>query len=96
MPGDNAIAGTYRGKTAVLEYFARRRALAEDSLRITTGDVHRSGDLLIQFASGEAELEGATLTWETLGVFRFRDGRIAESWLVPLDQDQFDQIWSVG
>lgn len=95
VPGDNAIAGTYRGKTAVLRYFTRRRSLAKSGLRIVTGKVLRSGDLLIQFARGEAEIEGKTLSWETFGAFRIRAGKIAECWLVPLDQDRFDEVWSI-
>jgi hypothetical protein len=32
--------------------------------------------------------------WETVGVYRIADGRIAECWLVPFDQGAFDEIWA--
>jgi hypothetical protein len=38
--------------------------------------------------------DGAVVSWETVGVFRVADGRIAECWLVPFDQATFDEIWS--
>lgn len=28
------------------------------------------------------------------GLYRFSDGRIAECWVLPENQDEFDRIWS--
>jgi len=94
VPGSNAIAGTYRGRAAVLAYFARRRALSNASFRVTPGQIMSSGQLLAQFAHGEAELSGQQVSWDTVGVFRIRAGQVAECWLVPFDQEQFDDLWS--
>jgi hypothetical protein len=57
-------------------------------------EVLSGGDLVIQLAGGTAELGGREVSWETLGVFRVRDGRIAEGRLVPFDQYFFDELWS--
>ena len=38
VPGRNAIAGEYRGLDAVIDYFTRRRALADRSFRMHPGD----------------------------------------------------------
>ena len=38
VPGRNAIAGEYRGPDAVIDYFARRRAIADRSLRMHPGE----------------------------------------------------------
>ena len=32
--------------------------------------------------------------WRTAGVYRVAGGRIAEAWLVPLDQEHFDRVWA--
>jgi hypothetical protein len=39
-------------------------------------------------------LGGREVVWRTAGVYRVADGRIAEAWLVPLDQEHFDRIWA--
>ncbi len=39
IPGDNAIAGVYRGIEEVVDYFQRRRALADNSLRLHPGEL---------------------------------------------------------
>ena len=94
VPGRTAIAGEYRGRRAVLDYFSRRRRMAADSLRVTVHRVLADDEVVMQLAGGRAELGGAVREWETVGVFRIADGRIAECWLVPFDQHAFDEAWS--
>ena len=74
-------------------YFERRRALARATFRVHVHEVLTGGDLVIQLAGGAAELGGHEVQWETAGVFRVRDGRIAEGRLVPFDLYLFDEIW---
>jgi uncharacterized protein len=94
VPGRNPIAGDHRGIEAVMSYFERRRDLARATFRIHVHDVLASGDLVVQLAGGTAELGGAVVEWETVGVFRVRDGLLAEGRLVPFDQYLFDRVWS--
>jgi uncharacterized protein len=94
VPGRNPLAGDHRGIEAVMDYFARRRDLARATFRIQVHDVLASGDLVVQLAGGTAELGGSVVEWETVGVFRVRDGQLAEGRLVPFDQYLFDRVWS--
>jgi ketosteroid isomerase-like protein len=94
VPGRSPIAGDHEGIEAALDYFERRRALARATFRVHVHDVLSSGDLVIQLAGGTAELGGSEVRWETAGVFRIRDGKIAEGRLVPFDQYLFDELWS--
>jgi ketosteroid isomerase-like protein len=94
VPGRNAIAGDYRGKPAVLDYFARRRDKARGSFRVTVRRTLADDEFVLQLAGGRAELGGRVREWETVGVYRIAEGRIAECWLVPFDQHAFDEIWS--
>ena len=93
IPGDNAIAGNYRGRGEVLGYFQRRREQAGRSLRFTERRVLVADDLVLHFAGGAAELKGEPREWETVGVYRVAVDAIAECWLVPSDQALFDQVW---
>jgi ketosteroid isomerase-like protein len=94
VPGRNAIAGDYRGKDEVFDYFARRRDLARGSLRVRVRHTLADDELVTQLAGGSAEIAGEPREWETVGVYRIAGGRIAECWLVPFDQCAFDEIWS--
>jgi ketosteroid isomerase-like protein len=94
VPGRNEIAGDYRGKEQVLAYFARRRDKAKGSLRIEVRRTLADEEFVLQLAGGSAMLDGKPASWETVGVYRISDGRIAECWLLPFDQYAFDRIWA--
>jgi ketosteroid isomerase-like protein len=94
VPGENAIAGHYRGRDAVMAYFARRRELASASMRMYPGEVLAGRDRVAVLTDGSAEIGGREHRWSTIGLYRFRDGRVCEGRLVPLDQRAFDAIWA--
>jgi ketosteroid isomerase-like protein len=76
-----------------MDYFRRRRALARATFQVQVREVLAADDLVMQLAGGTAELGGREVQWETVGVFRVRDGKIAEGRLVPFDLYLFDEIW---
>jgi RNA 2',3'-cyclic 3'-phosphodiesterase len=94
VPGRSAIAGEHTGIDAVLAYFDLRRRLADQTFQVTVHGAALIADRVVQLAGGRAVRGGRSLEWETAGVFRVADGRIAECWLVPFDQYAFDEIWS--
>jgi uncharacterized protein len=94
VPGTSPIAGDYRGRDAVIEYFVGRRTLAGGAIAITQrGEIHDE-EVLVQLADGRAVLAGRDVEWRTTGVYRVAAGKIAEAWLVPLDGARFDRTWS--
>ena len=94
VPGRSPIAGDHRGPNAVLDYFSRRRAIANGTMRMTPKGALEDGDAVAMLVDGRAELGGEAVEWSTVGVYRIRAGRIAEVWLVPLDAQRFDELWS--
>jgi ketosteroid isomerase-like protein len=90
VPGANAIAGDHRGREAVLGYFARRRELAGGQLEITEHGHLVHEDVYVAIADGRA----GERSWRTAGLYRVAEGRVAEAWLVPADQQAFDDAWS--
>ena len=94
VPGESAIAGDHRGRDAVMAYFDRRRALAGGALSILPGAQLVSDDVVVQLADGELERGGERRRWRTAGVYRFEGDQVAEAWLVPLELDAFDAIWT--
>jgi uncharacterized protein len=95
VPGENRIAGTYRGLDAVCGYFRRRRDLADNTFRMKRRDVLvGDGDRIAALTDGFATTGGVDHRWSTIGLYEVVDGRIAACWLLPLDQHAFDAIWS--
>jgi ketosteroid isomerase-like protein len=97
VPGDNAIAGVYRGIDAVMEYFAWRRDLAARTFRMHPGELLvGDGEHAAVLTEGTARLHGTEHRWSTLGLYRLRGRRIAACWLLPLDPGQFDRVWGAA
>src|SRR5687767_7469716 len=94
VPGTSPIAGDYRGRAAVTGYFRLRRDLAGGAIRITKGGGVHHEEALVQLADGRADFGSGEVIWRTAGVYRVSGGRIAEAWLVPLDQAHFDRLWA--
>jgi ketosteroid isomerase-like protein len=94
VPGSNAIAGEYRGLGAVLDYFSRRRDLADRTFRMHPGDVLvGESDHVAVLTDGAATIAGIERRWSTVGLYRLRGERVAACWLLPLDAAAFDAIW---
>lgn len=96
VPGESAIAGEHRGLEAVLAYMDARRRIMDGTFRVTVHGAALIAGRVVQLAVGTAVRDGSSVAWETVGVFRVAEGRIAECWLVPFDQAAFDAIWSGG
>jgi ketosteroid isomerase-like protein len=95
VPGANAIAGDYRGRDAVMAYFARRRDLARRTFRMHPGEILTgAGDHVAVLTDGTAVIDGAEHRWSTVGLYRFRGDLVAACWLLPLDPAAFDRIWA--
>jgi ketosteroid isomerase-like protein len=93
VPGHNAIAGEYRGLRRAMNYVTRRRELAEGTFEITVQDVLANDQHGLVIATGRATRGGTAHQWRAHGLYRFRDGRIAECWVLPENQYEFDRIW---
>jgi ketosteroid isomerase-like protein len=96
VPGRSPIAGEHRGVDAVLEYFAKRRELAKATMKMHPGKLLADGEAVVQVVDGTARFGGEEVGWKTVGVYRVEDGLIREVWLVPLDLDRFDRIWTAA
>jgi uncharacterized protein len=95
VPGNNRIAGTYRGLEEVLHYFRQRRDLADRTFQMNRRDVLvGDGDRVAALTDGFARIRDVDRRWSTVGLYDVIDQRIAACWLLPLDQHAFDAMWS--
>jgi ketosteroid isomerase-like protein len=89
VPGRSAIAGTYTGVEAVLAYFARRSGVAARTFRMQPAAVLAGGsEHAAAITHGTATVDGRSERWSTVGLYRIREGRVAECRLLPFDQDE--------
>ncbi len=96
VPGENRIAGTYRGLEEVLGYFRRRRDLADHTLQLKRRDVLVGDeDRVAALVDGFATIGSVEHRWSTVGLYDVVDRQIAACWLLALDQPAFDAIWAV-
>jgi ketosteroid isomerase-like protein len=94
VPGNNSIAGTYRGIDEVIRYFRARRELAGHTFRLHPGDVLvGEGEVVAALTDGTALIAGEEHRWSTIGLYSFRNGLISQCRLVPLEPAKFDRIW---
>ena len=93
VPGDNIIAGTYRGVAGVIGYMLRRRRLANATFRMHRREVLIGPAHFAALTDGTMVRDGTTHTWSTIGLYRANRGRISECSLIPLDAAAFDAAW---
>jgi ketosteroid isomerase-like protein len=93
IPGENAIAGTYRGIDQVIDYFHRRRALAANTLRLHPGELLVGATQVAVVTDGTATLDGSEHHWSTVGLYKLHNEQVAACWLLALDQGAFDRAW---
>jgi hypothetical protein len=95
VPGDNRIAGTHRGLEQVLEYFRRRRDVADRTFQMRRRDVLvGDGDRVAALTDGFATIRNVDYRWSTLGLYEVVAQQTTACWLLPLDQRAFDAIWA--
>jgi ketosteroid isomerase-like protein len=95
VPGTSPIAGDYFGLDEVISYMLARRALADGTFRMDRLDVLiGEGSTVAVLTDGTAAIDGAERRWSTVGLYRVEHARVAECWLLPLDQAEFDAIWT--
>jgi uncharacterized protein len=95
VPGANDIAGHYEGIEQVMDYFTRRRRLADNTMRMIRRDVLvGAGRIIASLTDGVRLADGVMASWRTVGLYRVRQGRVSAGWLLPLDSESFDRIWT--
>jgi ketosteroid isomerase-like protein len=95
VPGRNAIAGRYEGIDQVLSYFAKRRDIASGTFTMHAREILvGEGDHVAALTDGTAVVAGVEEHWSTVGLYRLRGRLVAACWLLALDAEKFDRIWS--
>src|SRR3990172_11809749 len=77
VPGNNALAGDYKGKDGVLAYLAKLRDLAGGTLRISeVHDVLANDEHSVLLHRITASRKGKQFTWDQTNIYHLRDGKM--------------------
>jgi uncharacterized protein len=93
-PGNNPLAGDYRGKDAVFDLFAKIMEVTGGTFRIELHDVLANDQHGVALAMVSGEREGRRLEDRQAQVFHFAGGRVTEFWNHPQDQAAVDEFLS--
>lgn len=79
--GNSKWAGTYEGKQAVYEMFARQAEAMGSQPEIDIHDVIANDDHVVVLGTATATgPDGSSAQWKYTSVFHMKDGKVTESW----------------
>jgi uncharacterized protein len=92
--GNHPLSGDYRGRQAVLDYFAKVQSLTSQTLTLDPIEILAGGSFGAIFLRVRAEREGRGLDVTMAEAFRAQEGQLAEFWATADDQEAVDRFWS--
>ena len=95
FPGRSPVAGTYRGRQAVIGLFRAFASLFDGPIEMSTHDGVASEAHVVDLATYAGSRGGERFTWNTVRLYHVDGDRIAEIWLMIGDQYAFD-AWLSG
>jgi uncharacterized protein len=95
FPGRGPVAGTYRGRDAVLGLFRSIAGLFDGPLEMSTHDVVASEAHVVDLATYRGTRSGQSLVWNAVRLYHVDDDRVSEIWLMIGDIYGFD-AWLNG
>lgn len=93
-PGRNALAGTARGRDAVLGQLRRSAELSNGTYRVVVEDVMASDRHAAVLYRATGTRAGRRLDLRHLALYAIERARITEVWFTPMDQAVFDRFWA--
>lgn len=96
IPGRSVVAGTFIGRDEVRRHFREVAELSRGTFRTAVHDVLANDEHCVALIGATAEREGVSVELPRVHVWHARDGLLAELWLYPLDQADFDDFWGRG
>jgi uncharacterized protein len=92
VPGRNPLAGTHRGRLAILSYFAGLGKRAGESFRIQVIDVLASERRAVAIARSSGQRGAKVYDGMFCLLVAIEAGQIREAWLMPADAFALDDF----
>ena len=93
-PGRNVLSWEYRGKEDVAGFFRSLREVTGDNFSSETKRIMVDETAAFVHELPRGTMKGRSLEWETVVMFRLRDGLIAEANVFQNVQHELDEWWN--
>ena len=90
--GRSQLAGDYRGRDAVYEFFGKLLELTDGTFHMELEAVFADDELAVAVVVASSTVDGQSLTVREAHIIRMRDGKAAEFWYTTTDQYAFDEM----
>lgn len=95
VPGRHRLAGDFAGKQAFLDAYGARFAELNGTIEVVAiRDVLVSDAHAVLLVTERAIRGARTLDWDRIVVYRFAEGRIAETWSYDGNPYALDEFWA--
>ena len=94
VPGNGVMAGTFRGRDAILRFLARLPKETGGTYGSRLVDVLASEERAAALYRASGERRGRRLDLDQVLLFRIRDGVVAEVLALPADAAAFEAFWA--
>jgi uncharacterized protein len=92
-PGRSQLAGDYRGREAVYEFFGRLMELSEGSFQLELQAVFADDEHGVALVVSSASRGGQSVQATDAHIFRMRDGQVAEFWNATTAPYAYDELF---
>ena len=89
-----ALAGSHRGRDAILAFLGKAVSLTEGTFRFEVEDVMASDTSAVAIFRGSGQRQGRTLDNPTCLRMRIQNGTIVEIWEFVWDLYAVDEFWA--
>lgn len=91
VPGRSRLAGDLHGRGV---FGAKVRELTGGALTIEVHDLLASDAHAIGLYTMRVQCQDRSLEWRHVNIYHIRDGKIAEVWQNPFEQEAFDEFFA--
>lgn len=90
--GHHPLAGDYRGKDAVIDFFQRRSARTDGTFKVVPHDLLANDEHGVALANVMAERGGKHFAWDVVTIYHVARGKVTECWVIDGDQHLADEV----
>jgi uncharacterized protein len=91
--GKSKLSGTYRGKTEVMNLFAKQAQIFGESPRVDVHDIVGNDEHVIAIGTASVDdPDGGTVEWQYANVFHVEGGKAKEVWGLADETSESDAL----
>ena len=93
-PGNNPLAGDYKGRDETFAYYGKLGEQSDGTLKIEVHDILANDEHAVGMHRDTATRGGKSLDTNEIIVFHIQNGKIVEGWEAYPDMAAVDDFWS--